>query len=74
MPVMRTSKNHVAIENRIFNSGLSLEAVGLYCTISALSNDAVSCDDLYAVCKDSKFVIESSLKELVDNGFILMED
>lgn len=74
MPVIRTSKNHVAIDNRIFNSGLSLEAVGLYCTISALSNGAVSCDDLYAVCKDSKFVIESSLKELVDNGFILMED
>ena len=74
MPVIRTSKNHVVIDNRIFNSGLSLEAVGLYFTISALLNDAVSCDDLYAVCTDSKFVIESSLKELVDNGFILMED
>lgn len=74
MPVMRVNKNYVPINNEIFNSGLSLEAVGLYCTISALSNDAVSCDDLYAVCKDSKFVIESSLKELVDNGFILTED
>ena len=71
---MRANKNYVAINNEIFNSGLSLEAVGLYCTISALSNGAVSCGDLYAVCKDSKFVIESSLKELVDNGFILMED
>lgn len=74
MPVIRTSKNRVAIDNKIFNSGLSLEAVGLYCTISALPKDAVSRDDLYAVCKDSRPVIESSIRKLVDNGFILMED
>ena len=74
MPVMKVNKNHIVINNKIFNSGLSLEAVGLYCTISAIPKDTVGYEDLYAVCKDRKSVIEASLKELVDNDFISMED
>lgn len=74
MPVMRVNKNYIAINNEIFNSGLSLEAVGLYCTISAIPKSTVSYDDLYSVCTDSKFVIKSLIRELVDNGFISMED
>lgn len=73
MPIYRNHK-FITVDKNIFQNTLSLDAIGLLCSLMDMDSKIES-EELYDLFpKDSRDTVDAALNELIQNGFVEMEE